>query len=374
MRICLPNYGTPFSRLPIYISSQYWRVLAEMPSNAKKGGGTSTAKKSASKGGGTAGKSTGKDLARRIESVLTRLAKECLLEEPDDVERFCYDFLSSQIGSTSNGNGNSAPPASSKKGRPKSTHQGGGVPSEDEESLAGDAVNAKLDMEKGRPGKTERVAKYKSTDSEDSQHEPAEEVSVARVKSMKYDEGEGPPATASSNDSEEGMFSMIGMSPEKLKSEVNKYCVDSRMLRLYTVWDGDNSGAIDLAELVVELHKFDEVARDSKAIQVASEALVRCDNSNDGELDVKDFSKLIVLFCHNIFKSDFNSVAIHLLAVAESTSEEAARAAADGQDVSAIMEADQEEREFLKETVEGIADSINDNIRKLKGNKQKFDQ
>lgn len=321
-------------------------TLVAMPSKARRtaggGGGTKQSK---------GGKSGAKDLTKRIESVLTRLAKECLSEEPDDVERFCYEVLGNHLGHRISSRLPSVP----------LTH---GVPSEDEESLAADACKAQIDKEEGRPGKSERVAKYKSTDSGEVSDEPCDEaVKVTRIKSMAPVEG------ATDSQEEGGMFSMIGMTEAKLAAEVEKYRQDQRMTRLYKVWDGDNSGAIDLAELVVELHKFDEVARESAAIQVASEALVRCDNSDNGELDMRDFTKLIVLFCHNIFKLDFDSVAEHLLAVAESTSEEAARAAADGHDVSEIMQMDEEEREFLKETVKGIQYSINENVRKLKGKK-----
>ncbi len=320
-----------------------------MPSRTRKAGGGGGAKQS--KGGGKTG---AKDLTKRIESVLTRLAKECLTEEPDDVERFCYEVLGNHLGHRISSRLPSVP----------LTH---GVPSEDDESLAADACKAQIDKEQGRPGKSERVAKYKSTDSEGESDEPCDDgVKVTRIKSMAPVEGSH---TAADDEEEGGMFSMVGMTEAKLNSEVEKYRQDKRMTRLYTVWDGDNSGAIDLAELVVELHKFDEVARESAAIQVASEALVRCDNSDNGELDMRDFTKLIVLFCHNIFKSDFDGVAEHLIAVAESTSEEAARAAADGHDVSAIIQMDEEEREFLKETVKGIQYSINENVRKLKGKK-----
>lgn len=299
-----------------------------------------------------------KDLAKRIESVLTRLAKECLTEEPDDVERFCYDFLGGQLGARISSRLPSQPALL--------VHSDG--------SLENDACYAKLDTNPGRPGKSERQANYRSTDSDAARSgsdEPGDaEVNVTRIKSMLWEDGAAP--TADTTQDSEGMFSMKGMTEARLASEVARYKDDERMKSLYRIWDGDNSGAIDLVELVVELHKFDEVSRDGKGIQVASEALVQCVNSDSGELDMADFSTVVVLFCHNIFKAAFDDVAEHLLAVAESTSEEAARRAADGHDVSEIEAYDKEEHEFLKETVKGIEDSINDNVRRLRTTKLKM--
>lgn len=303
-------------------------------------------------GGGTKGGKSSKDLGRRIESVLTRLAKECLTEEPNDVERFCYEYLARKFGRSSEMPSHDAP-----------------LKAHSEGSLENDAFHATVDTNGGWTSTPQREPKYQSTDTEDSVPDDFA-VEVSRIKSILWDEG-APPEEDQQQDSD-GMFSMQGMSETRLRSEVDRYKGDPRMRRLYRAWDGDNSGAIDLIELVVELHKFDEVARDGKGIQVASEALVQCVNSDNGELDMVDFSKVIVLFCHNIFRAAFDDVAEHLIAVAESTSEEAARRAADGHDVTEIEAYDKEEHEFLKETVKGIEDSINDNIRRLRKTQNKI--
>ncbi len=164
----------------------------------------------------------------------------------------------------------------------------------------------------------------------------------------------------------DSMFSMRCLTQAQLDSEVARYKDDERMQSLYDAWDADKSGAIDLVELVVELHKFDEVARDGKGIQAASEALVQCVNSDNGEIELAEFAKVIVLFCHNIFKNNFDQVAEHMLAVATSTSEAAALHAAEGRDTSEIELADKEEEEFLRATVKGIEDHVNDNIRRIR--------
>lgn len=296
-----------------------------------------------------AAKSSKSNLSKRIELCLTRLARDCLQAEPDDVDHFCYEKLSVYLGTR----------ISSRK--PSEARQPIPARPGDDDSI--DFKQAKQDPFSKPSAAGKPKAAYASTDS--SSDDDAAPLAVSRIKSMKLDDDSAGPKEEGGVPSD-SMFSMAGLTPPQLAGEVGRYKGDRRMKSLYDAWDADGSGAIDLVELVVELHKFDEVARDGKGIQAASEALVQCVDSDNGEIELEEFTKVIVLFCHNIFRDQFDNVAEHMLAVAKSTSEEAARRAAQGRDTDALEEADKEEEEFLRATVAGIEDHVLDNIGKLK--------
>lgn len=296
----------------------------------------------------SAPKKSTSDLSKRIELCLTRLARDCLQNEPDDVDRFCYEKLAVYLG------------ARISSRMPSKAHFSVSPKPGDED--VGDFSQAKLEPFDKKTEAGKKKPGYASTDaSSDGEGAP---VVATRIKSMKIDDDEA--ATQETGVPSDSMFSMVGLTKAQLDAEVVRYKGDRRMQSLYDAWDADKSGAIDLVELVVELHKFDEVARDGKGIQAASEALVQCVDSDNGEIELVEFTKVIVLFCHNIFRDQFDNVAEHMLAVASSTSEEAARRAAQGRDTGDLEAADKEEEEFLRATVTGIQDHVIDNIGKLK--------
>lgn len=171
------------------------------------------------------------------------------------------------------------------------------------------------------------------------------------------------------------LFSTEVISPEELQEKTDMYRNDDRMISLFRAWDGDNSGAVDFIELVLALHKFEDVSQAGIDIRVASDALVQfVESDKDRELKLPEFTRVVILFALNNFKKDFEEVADHMLAVATSTSEKAVLKAASGVDVTDIEAADKEEEEFLRETVKAMEDQVTDNIRKLLCKRVAFSQ
>ena len=287
--------------------------------------------------------------SHRLEPVLTLLAKACLEKRPDNIQRFCFELLADRLQAKFRyvRDGGS---------RDKLDYQLDELDNDDEDIVLRSRT-------KDRALRQEERGEYHSSDdcSQDSNDEVSGEHvgKLTTVKSVAFEDH----STSAPDDS---MFSTAGLTQEELEQEVVKCLSDERMKKLFDAWDGDSSGTIDLVELCVELHKFDEVATKGNDIQIASQALVQCVNVVNGAIQLQEFTKVMILFCRNIFKCNFDDVAGHLLNVATYTSEEAARQAASGKDVRDIEAADKEEEEFLRETVKGIEDHVNDNIRKLR--------
>lgn len=154
---------------------------------------------------------------------------------------------------------------------------------------------------------------------------------------------------------------------DELGEMVKQYEKDKRMIQLFEMWDGDSSGAIDFVELVMALHKFEQVAAAGVDIKVAADALVEfVESDTERELKLPQFTKVIVVFAKNLFDKSFDEVADHMLKVAQSTSEAAVLHAASGKDVSDIIAIDKEELQLMKETAECVSVSVENNICRLR--------
>lgn len=336
-------------------------------------------------------------LPSRMEPVLTRLAKACLIEQPDDVEKFCCELLAKRIGVSLVGELESSQTivaeslATSSKGRragaknaPRTTVD------EDLDDLDEEFAGAQLINSLSCRGIKTKQASFNTSDG-DAENDDDAKSSLSNQTSLSQfarvdtgcDEGPGEylknskvrsMAWSSEVDlaAENTLFSSSMLPDKQLEKLAEQYETDERMSKLFEAWDGDGSGAVDLVELVVALHKFEEVATAGTDIQIASDALVQCDDSDDRQLQLPEFAKVIVMFCHHTFKKDFDEMAEHLLAVATSSSEAAVRQAATGIDVSELEAADKEEEAFLRETVKGMEEDVSNSIRCIKMRKIRF--
>lgn len=162
-------------------------------------------------------------------------------------------------------------------------------------------------------------------------------------------------------------FNRDVFSAAELEAAGTRYANDERMKRLFAAWDGDGSGAIDFVELVIALHKFENVANAGVDIKVAADALLEfVESDTERELKLPQFAKVIVVFARNLFGKTFDEVADHMLKVATSTSEAAMLEAERGKDVSDIVALDREELELMRETAQCMSVNVENNICKLR--------
>lgn len=309
-----------------------------------------------------------------LQELFVRLAKVCIHVEPDDVERYCLEWLAKQHGMKlerciplTRGHSiaidddisefvndiSTAKPATTPHTGPTKGLEGFGYASSDECEEVRSVASYKT-----TPSNVEAVDDLTGSDLDE------EEPSVSCIRSTAVrddpDVVEQPPSVCH-------LFSESRISGDELEEKTRRYQRDLRMKSLFRAWDGDGSGAVDFVELVVALHKFDGVAKAGIDIQVASDALLQfVESDTERELKFSEFAKVIVLFAMNNFGEDFEYVADHMLAVATATSEEAVLRAADGIDVSELEAADKEEEEFLRETAKGVEDQVSNNIARLR--------
>lgn len=306
------------------------------------------------------------------------LAKECLLNKPANVELFCLELLAERQEMQL------SPIVKLSRGLSLAVD-------ENLCDVEDDIANAKSDQTPGpTKGKTRQRGYHSSDESEveeihsvgsyHSHFEAVDELAEsdtedqARVKTAKPIEGECHSDELASRASCY-LFSTEVISPKELEQQTEKYSKDKRMKSLFKAWDGDDSGAVDFVELVLALHKFEQVAHAGIDIQVASDALLEFVESETArELKFREFCRVIILFALNNFKRNFNEVADHMLEVARGTSEAAVLHAKSGRDTSEIEAADMEETAFLRETVKCMEDQVTDNIQKLRSRRVAFRQ
>lgn len=326
-------------------------------------------------------------VSTEMERLFTLMAKACLKVKPDDVERFCLELLARRQGV-----------------RLESTvtlTRGGSVAIEDDISeLVNDMDAATLVPPTPNRSNVSRVMQPTYVSSSESDEDEVKKVASYHSISSAFEEVE----ELSASDLEDAaivktaalgngslsvrsrnvcyLFKRSVISADELQQKTQRYQNDERMKSLFRAWDGDDSGAVDFVELVLALHKFEDVARAGIDINVASDALVEFVESDTArELKLSEFTQVIILFCLNHFQKDFEEVADYMLAVATSSSEKAVLKAASGVDISEIVKADKEEQEILRQTMKGIESHVNDNIQKIRiqriavrGSKSKDDE
>ncbi|CAN8073339.1 unnamed protein product [Agarophyton chilense] len=291
-------------------------------------------------------------VASDLHSLFVNLASACLKEEPLDVEQFCLRWLASRHGLDLESElvvtrVHSVDSEDVKKLKSKKTRNRG----RKTVKKSGIAEEYTTDENNGRSDIFHSDGDSRGSESDDEQ--------LGRVKTVSEDAQLNAPSCS--------LFSTAVISDQELERKTELYRNDERMKSLFRAWDGDGSGKVDFVELVLALHKFEDVASAGIDIQVASDALVQfVESDTERELNLSEFTRVIILFALNNFHADFDSVADHMLKVATSTSEAAVLRAACGADVSDLQAADKEEQEFLRETVMGMEQHVTDNIQKLR--------
>lgn len=313
--------------------------------------------------------------AENLESLLTLLAKECLTSQPQDIENFCLELLADRLGMQL------SPKIKLRRGLSMAAH-------EDLSEFAADVDAAGLvsdfqKKESAPPGPAYRSSDESEEDvrsvgsyhSNISHFEVVDELTTSDMEEVAKVRTVAPRDDVDHNRPVCYLFSTEIITDAELEQKTAEYQKDDRMKSLFNAWDGDGSGAVDFVELVLALHKFEQVAQAGIDIQVASDALVQfVESDTQRELGLPEFTRVIILFALNNFKQDFDEVADHMLAVATSTSEAAVITARSGVDTSAIEAADKAEEEFLRETVKGIEEHVTDNIRKIRTKRVAFRQ
>ncbi|PXF44090.1 hypothetical protein BWQ96_06171 [Gracilariopsis chorda] len=286
-----------------------------------------------------------------LQGLFAELERACLEELPEDVGQFCLQWLADRNGFHFERKATitciqSTDSIDNKTFRPQTSRS-----------------------PKATGNDLQRVADYNTEDSGDetdgfqsdcdSKDSGSGSVVIGRVETVASESEVGTASCA--------LFSTAVISPEELERKTSLYQKDERMKSLFRAWDGDGSGRVDFVELVLALHKFEDVASAGIDIQVASDALVQfVESDTERELNLAEFTRVIIIFALNCFHDDFDNVADHMLAVATSTSEAAVLQAASGADVSEIQAADKEEQEFLRQTAKGIEQNVTDNILKIR--------
>lgn len=304
-----------------------------------------------------------------LQKMFVWLAKVCLTEQPSDVERFCLNKLARKLG------------VRIESDRPLS-REVSLLQDDDVSEFVRDVKEARHALIPISSQAKNRKCGYVSSD-ESERTEPVPPVfnKTESRRSIFGDESDG------SDDGGEKVTGKVTLVNEKeernpqffnrhvytemeLELMVHRYVDDDRMVSLFRAWDGDGSGAVDFVELVMALHKFEDVARAGVDIKVAADALVEfVESDSERELKLPQFAKVIIVFAKNTFNKSFEDVADHMLNVARSTSEAAVLQAARGVDVSEIEAFDKEEQKFVRETAQCVSVNVENNISRLRTNR-----
>jgi hypothetical protein len=342
-------------------------------------------------------------MSRRLEPIMTKLAKACLTSKPDDLDTFGLKFFASRLGIDPANLMGSASQRSQQSAVPPTPTRGTAADEDlddDEEALEADYTAAII---RTKSRKTiVRKTNYESSD-EDDAVSPGSHVTDEAAPKAAVAEGLGDESRtvrrasdAAAEDDEDvsddgsdyaqsgRVESMVlnadtpmegaeelATSPEetaRIDAMVLKVRDDLRMRQLFDTWDADGGGTVDLMELVVALHKFNRVMEDGSGLKRATQALIGKEGEGGGhELDMNEFTRFVVQFCEDAYGKAFDEMAGHMLEVAATTSERAVLAKANGErDVDKIMADDEEETELLRETVRGVEASVVENIEKIK--------
>lgn len=343
-------------------------------------------------------------LSRRLEPLMTKLAKACLTNKPDDLDKFCYDFFAARVGARPDQipKTSSVPQAKAEE----AAFDEDALDDDEEASEAEADYTAAIMRAKSRRNIVRKTNYESSDDDDDVEGSPVSQgrgdaatVSLTTQISSKSAGDENPEICADDSDDDDvideeelanyrALCRVKSMKPERCdivkdtaideteKSQENSARIaklteeaktDPRMKTLFDTWDADGGGTVDLVELVVAMHKFNRVMEDGSGLKRASEALLHNDADDTQELDIEEFARFIVTFCDEAYGKTFAEMAAHMLAVASSSSERAALAVASGHDdIEQIIKNDEEEIEVLKETIKGVEASVVENISKIK--------
>lgn len=343
-------------------------------------------------------------ISRRLEPLMTKLAKACLIKKPDDLDKFCYDFFAARIGASPRQIPKTSAVAQGKAEEPRFDD---GALDDDEEASEAEADYTAAIMRAKSRRNIVRKTNYESSDDDDEQEGspvsqgPGEKPTGALTTGiLSTAAGDGKSVVCEDDSDEDDVIDeeelanyralcrVKSMKPERCdiakdltidateKSKENSDRItklteeakdDPRMKTLFDTWDADGGGTVDLVELVVAMHKFNRVMEDGSGLKRASEALLHNNDDESQELDIAEFARFIVTFCDEAYGKTFDQMAAHMLAVASSSSERAALAVASGhQDIEQIIKNDEEEIEVLKETIRGVEASVVENITKIK--------
>lgn len=306
-----------------------------------------------------------------LQRMFVWLAKLCLTETPSDVERFCLNKLARKLGKRIE---NDTP----------LSREVSLLPDDDVSEFVQDVKEARhalLPM--SSQAKTRKCRYVSSEGSEPMEQEEgrgneqrtveALELTGESGRSFFGDESDGSDDVAEKEkvpgkeDGNPQFFNRLVYTEIELERMVLRYVDDERMVSLFRAWDGDGSGAVDFVELVMALHKFEDVAHAGVDIKVAADALVEfVESDSERELKLPQFAKVIIVFAKNTFKKSFDEVADHMLKVAKNTSEAAVLQAARGVDVSEIEAFDKEEQKFVRETAQCVSVNVENNISRLR--------
>lgn len=350
-------------------------------------------------------------LSRRLEPLMTKLAKACLTSKPDDLDKFCYEFFAARVGVSPGSPIPKTTPAPKETVEETAALDDDDLHDDEEPGEAEADYTAAISRTKSRRNIV-RKTNYESSDDDEEEADgspvsqgPGEKPSAPLTAAISSKSAESGPSEMGADysddevtDAEEmanyrAMGRVKSMKPEKSDiidedltieatelgkekmERINKLTEDAkgdpRMKTLFDTWDADGGGTVDLVELVVAMHKFNRVMEDGSGLKRASEALLHNDDDESQELDILEFTRFIVNFCDEAYGKTFDEMAAHMLAVAGSSSERAALAVASGhEDIEQIIKNDEAEIEVLKETVRGVEASVVENISKIKTNRK----
>lgn len=317
-----------------------------------------------------------KDVVTDLQQTFVWLARQCLSERPSNVQRFCMEKLATRLGLRV-------------EVVPGLSREVSLLQNDDVADFVRDVHEARPAIVPIVPARDSmRMARYVSSDSEPLESSPATHrgrsgcshayASDGADESENSDIDEGKVVTGKVTVTAEDVatpvkdrnpkfFNRNVFSEEELERQVALYVDDIRMIRLFQAWDGDGSGAVDFVELVMALHKFENVASAGVDIAVAADALVEfVETDTERELKFPQFAKVIIVFAKNTFGKHFDAVADHMLRVALSTSEAAVLQAARGVDVTEIEAYDKEEQKFVRETAQCVSVNVENNITRLR--------
>jgi hypothetical protein len=364
-------------------------------------------------------------MARRLEPIMTSMAKAVLASRPSDIDDFCYHFFASRLNtrephqSRTSGQKLSVPPnahstetyfdslghgsdvdetpisGSLKQNKVAKRQYNYESTDEDDEvgcgierlqfendnllNFNGEEIDFKLDTNVSETTSNQRgKSNTASSSTEDGIAAPdpsrfQETISIFSQLDIEDDLGSETPLIRSMQWKEgELQTSLVSgslLSPEQedaLRAKVQVALGDARLKAIFDLWDTDQNGSVELMELVVGLHKFEKVTAEGSELKKASDALAGAGEAHKAELNLNEFAKLIVQFCEDNYGQPFNCMADHMLKVAQSSSERVVLATSSGGDISQMILDDEEDLQVMKETVKGMEESVVNSVKKIK--------
>jgi hypothetical protein len=361
-------------------------------------------------------------MAKRLEPIMTSMAKAVLASRPNDIDDFCYHFFASRLDarephrSRTSGRNAPAPPnalvtetdsddlgdgfdvdettISSSLKLDDSANRQYNYESTDEEDevecgierlqfdkdnllkFNDEEIDLNLDTSLSEPPSKQRGKAHALTPAIDYEINPSslqETTSIFSQLDIEDEAGNETPLVRSMQWKEDELQTSLVpgslMSPEQelaLKEKVQVALGDARLKAIFDLWDTDQNGSVELMELVVGLHKFEKVTAEGSELKKASDALAGAGEAHKAELNLNEFAKLIVQFCEDNYGRPFSCMADHMLNVSKSSSERVVLATSSGGDVSQMILDDEEDLQIMKETVKGMEESVVNSVKKIK--------